>query len=67
MTYTDAIIHIPSMSALIGWLEKNNTATVDPTVNDAGSSGYAVGSRWFNSATKNTFICTDATNGAAVW
>ncbi|MDE2344632.1 MAG: hypothetical protein KGL63_14800, partial [Betaproteobacteria bacterium] len=46
---------------------KNNTATVDPTVNDAGSSGYAVGSRWFNSATKNTFICTDATNGAAVW
>jgi type II secretory pathway pseudopilin PulG len=38
----------------------------DPTV-ASGSSTYGVGSRWFNTTTKQGFICTNATAGAAVW
>lgn len=41
--------------------------TVDPTADDDSSKGYDVGSHWFNTATKKTFYCTDATAGAAVW
>lgn len=45
----------------------NYTATTDPTVNDDESEGYSVGSIWYNTATPESFLCTDATDGAAVW
>jgi len=45
----------------------NLTAATDPGVSDDGIAGYSVGSHWINTATGSVFICTDATNGAAVW
>lgn len=49
-------------------LPSNNfVATVDPTVTDDTAAGYAVGSRWINLTTDDSFICVNATNGAAVW
>lgn len=46
-----------------------HTSTSDPTVNDDVDSTvpHVVGSRWVNTTTKTTFVCTDNTNGAAVW
>lgn len=44
-----------------------HTATSDPTATDDSGDGYAIGSRWINTATDSEFVCTDATAGAAVW
>lgn len=43
-------------------------STSDPTVNDDGADGYQAGyTTWFNTRTRNLFILTDSTTGAAVW
>lgn len=44
-------------------------STTDPAVTDDVDSTppHVVGSRWVNTTSKTTFICTDSTNGAAVW
>jgi hypothetical protein len=46
---------------------KNNTDTVDPTVNDDANDGYEIGSLWLNTNTNEWFVCSDATAGAAIW
>lgn len=45
------------------------STTTNPTVNDDIDSTvpHVVGSTWVNTSTKTTFICTDNSNGAAVW
>lgn len=45
------------------------TTTTDPTATDDVDSTvpHVVGSRWVNTTSKTTFVCTDNTNGAAVW
>lgn len=48
-------------------LDDINVTTSAPTVNDDVSLGYAVGSKWFDTTPGTLYICTDATNGAAVW
>ena len=45
----------------------NFTATVNPTADDDANDGYSVGSRWVNTTSGETWTCTDATVGAAVW
>jgi hypothetical protein len=45
----------------------NLTATVNPTVNDDIDGGYKVGSRWLNTVSGDFFVCTDNSDGAAVW
>lgn len=51
-----------------GTAQKNNlAATTDPAVTDDSASGYSIGSRWINVATDHEFVCTDATQGAALW
>lgn len=45
----------------------NWTAIVPPTVNDDTTGGYTVGSKWFDSVGITTYICSDNTDGAAVW
>lgn len=46
-----------------------HTSTSNPTATDDVDSTvpHVVGSRWVNTSTKTTFVCTDNTNGAAVW
>lgn len=41
--------------------------TYNPTENDDNAIGYSVGSIWINTITKKSYICTDATSGAAQW
>ena len=45
----------------------NFTATTAPTVNDDTTAGYSVGSRWVDVTGDESYICVDATVGAAVW
>lgn len=45
----------------------NDSATTDPTINDDFNSGYQVLSCWVNTTSKQCFVCTDSTVGAAVW
>lgn len=47
--------------------QSNFAAAVDPAVGNDSSEGYAVGSKWYNTATGGWWLCTDATAGAAVW
>lgn len=50
------------------WSLKNNLdAIVDPTVNDDIDLDYVEGSQWFNQTNSTLFICTDNSDGAAVW
>ena len=53
--------------AISGLGFNNFTATAAPTVNDDASAGYVVGSRWFTTTTGASYVCTDASVGAAVW
>jgi len=47
---------------------KNNfLASAAPTITDDDSGGYAAGSRWRLTAGTLTWVCVDATTGAAVW
>jgi len=50
-----------------GLAKANPNASVNPTVTDDDSAGYAIGSVWLNATTGVSFNCTDATTGAAVW
>jgi len=46
---------------------KSNSTTSDPSANDDSSGGYSIGSRWYNTSTKDEFVCLDASVGTAVW
>jgi len=48
-------------------IKNNPSATADPTVTDDETQGYKPFSRWINTITSESFICLDATTGAAVW
>lgn len=41
--------------------------TAAPTVNDDGTQGYAVGSRWIDTTNNKEYVCLAAGTGAAVW
>jgi hypothetical protein len=67
---------IPLATAVTGFLaainggvggRNNTTATTNPTVGSDSISSYAVGSIWVNVSTGRSFVCLDATAGAAVW
>lgn len=45
----------------------NLSATTDPGVGDDTVDGYHVGSRWFNASARRSWMCSDASTGAAVW
>lgn len=45
----------------------NLAAAAAPTVNDDSGDGYEVGSLWVDTTNDKTYLCTDASSGAAVW
>ena len=48
-------------------LKSNLTATTDPGSGDDITQGYEIGSSWVNTTTRNAFVATDVSVGAAVW
>lgn len=48
-------------------VKSNQTAVVDPTVNDDISAGYVPGSSWANVVLFKMFACVTNTLGAAIW
>ena len=50
-----------------GGLQNNYAATTAPTVTDDSGAGYAVGSEWIDVTNDNSYVCADASVGAAVW
>lgn len=60
---TKAQVGLGSVANILDKLD----ATTAPTVNDDSGDGYAVGSHWFDVAADKTYLCLDATVGAAVW
>lgn len=51
----------------VGGLKNNFAATIAPTVSNDSIQGYAVGSRWVDTAGQESYICANAAAGAAVW
>jgi len=47
--------------------KSNLSAAAAPTVNDDGTAGYSVGSRWIDTTNDKEYVCLDITTGAAVW
>ncbi len=45
----------------------NDSAIVAPGVNDDETAGYSINSHWFDQVAVKSYICFDATAGAAVW
>ncbi len=45
----------------------NFTATTDPTITDDSGDGYSAGSKWINTNQYVTYVCVDASVGAAIW
>lgn len=48
-------------------VQNNFNATTAPTVNDDAGDGYSVNSIWTDTTADVSYICKDATVGAAVW
>lgn len=46
---------------------RQNVTATNPAVTDDVNAGYAVGSRWMNTASGQVFNCLSPTAGAAVW
>ncbi|HUW17260.1 MAG TPA: hypothetical protein VMW94_09305, partial [Actinomycetes bacterium] len=42
-------------------------AAVAPGVNDDSVTGYSVGSVWIDTTANRSYVCVDATGGAAIW
>lgn len=47
--------------------KSNHAAINPPDVNDDEDAGYMVGSLWTDISADDSYICCDATAGAAVW
>ena len=47
--------------------KSNLSAPTWPTVNDDSTQGYSPGSVWVSQVQQDSWICIDATPGAAVW
>lgn len=48
-------------------IKNNGAAILDPVAADDSSQGYEVTSTWVNATLDRSFICCDASPGAAVW
>jgi hypothetical protein len=48
-------------------IKDNNTAIAPPTVTDDSNSDYSVGSIWTDATNQLSYICTNASVGAATW
>jgi hypothetical protein len=69
-THLLAYVCLDATAGAAVWSEAlldNLSAVVDPGVNDDSTLGYAIGSTWFNLATRRVWRAFDVSAGAAVW
>ena len=45
----------------------NLSSTAAPAVTDDAAAGYEIGSRWIDITGQRSYVCLDATTGAAIW
>lgn len=50
-----------------GMFTRRYSEAGDPDVNDDVDLGFEIGDIWVNTGDDGVFICTDNTDGAAVW
>lgn len=62
MTLADADALVTALG-----LSKNNATNVAPGVGDDNTLGYSINSLWTDSTGPTSYICQDASTGAAVW
>lgn len=48
-------------------IPKTTVSGTAPGVDNDSASRYSIGSRWIDTSSDNEYVCTDATEGAAVW
>jgi len=48
-------------------IAKQTATNVAPTVDDDDANGYSINSLWTDTTGPITYVCQDATTGAAVW
>lgn len=63
----DSLMRRTAASGVYGQIRINMVALIAPTVNDDVTFNYTVGSTWVDTVLDNAYVCTDATDGAAVW
>lgn len=61
------VVTVNYLTSGLGGVKNNPNAVVAPTVNDDSGDSYSIGSKWFNSATRELYVASDVTVGAAVW
>lgn len=65
MTTLDELIkYIKQIGAIV---PRIHSEAGDWSVDDDVDLGYKIGDMWINTADSGVFICTDNTDGAAVW
>ena len=65
---TASPLHTIASSTAPGFLPQSNmAATVNPTVSNDGTQGYAVGSHWYNTTAGTVWTALSVGTGAAVW
>ena len=66
--FDDAYPKDASAGGTLGNVKLSNFAsTSNPSTGDDSLDGYAVGSRWINTATDVEYVCLDSSSGSAVW
>jgi len=70
--YTGAVnlaaADLSDVDATTSAVKQNNfAAVVAPGVNDDSAAGYAIGSTWVNTLLNISWLCVDASVGAALW
>lgn len=60
-------VFFTKLSSVTASILNNYAATAVPAVTDDSGAGYVVGSQWIDVTNDNSYICADASVGAAVW
>lgn len=63
----DRSIRWDALAVAIGALALPTVAETAPGVTDDSAGGFSVGSMWLDTTGPTLYMCTDATEAAAVW
>lgn len=58
---------VPAALVNLGLTKNNPIGTTAPDEDNDETEGYSIGSFWYNLSAHTTYVCTDASEGAAFW